>query len=858
MLALPDEHQPHVYDADDAVFLLRGDEAAAGNGMVDAKGGANFTDVASVGVAGGLFGAGVATGARTFNGTTQWQTRASTGTERTRMSSDSLYVGAWVKFDVVNAYQCLVALGDQANPTHMLFSLSLNNTGSLYYRWENTAGVVTGTASNFVAVAGVAYHVALVRSPPLSRKPDTCDVSIYVGDSSDRTHSRVFVARDVGLPDGGVNASWSIGAHYSTGGGVNRDALDGTLDDVLVANFAASEQFARAMFARGVRDFSVGEVVDSDFYTTYGRVLIGDVDNEGDIVDFSTALGTDWIQSYSWDESADKQSQTARIEMARNIYSATIAPLMSSNAVSNAKLLARVVIETAVVPLGMPRSAAAIYMEPRFDGFLTGVDTGKPIAVLECMDQMAALLDAWVEPDAETGTEQTHGSIGGLAIETVIQNILDENDPGILPILSVDDSGAGNRFVFTTYDTTTGAGRVHGLKVGDTVHVEGTTNYNGTDTVYAVTATTFTFTTTTGGGLAAETLVYGAATVSGRGYKNGIQTLYTPATPVGWNVLRYLLPSTKNVGQAVDDPPSQIGWVCQYRYDDNRKAFRLTLRAPDRAGSPLDTFSMRTFFTEVSRLELRRDDIRNIVVVEVNRADLADNLGRYIRRTAVAFDANSIALYGRRYCRIGVASTSRLNTLTEGQTLANNVLSDLALPLATLEGKRPYRPDFQLDDLITLSENDVHFDAALDFSAVSLRYSFTATTAQMAMTMRGAAPVGRIDRHLDMEQASGFLGGDGLAAPSTPPAPTVTAEAGRLIVTFAPPVNNLSHSWDVTEFHIGATGFTPSATSLVVAARSNYMPLSSASGVTVYVKLIHRDVMGNSSAASAQTAGTPL
>jgi hypothetical protein len=678
---------------------------------------------------------------------------------------------------------------------------------------------------------------------------------LYVSDSSTGVHSLVGIGRDKTIATHGSSGVWSVGA-YPDG----TLPFDGRIDDVHVADFAASEAYSRAMAARGARDFDVDEVEGNDFYTSYVRVLIGDEDSgflEGEWHDFTNILDVDWLQTVRWSNDSDKQSQTGTVTLARNVYFASIAPLLDTNAAPTVRVMRRAMIETCIVPRGMPLSRARLYMEPRFDGFIRKLDVGPELATLELSDRLAGLQVIQIEPDPDSGQDQKYGSNIGAAVEGQLQNIVDENDPGEFRILSIDDDGPSNAIVVQTFDETTGLGRPHGLKVGDVVHIQSTSNFNGTDDVIAaVTTETFTLTRTTAGAFAEETggLVYAA----GRHYPGGKPTIYVPTSP-GWNVYEWYIPPTKNVAQAIDDVTTQFGWVCHFRYDDNRKEFRLTLRAPDRTGSAVSQESGRSFFTKITQLTQDIDSIRSPIIVEYQRRSTTDNVGRYLRRAAAAANADSIAKYGRNVGRVGIETAHLLQSLSEAQTLADNMNSDLAEPLASLEGERPYHEVYDTDDLITFTPNDIHFSADTDFAVVYVEHTFSANSHRTTMRLRNAKPVARVERAVEMLQQSGYNPGRGLAPLPTPAAPVAAAIAGGAALSWTFPQNNLQREYDTTEIHLStSTGFSPSAATLIGVTRGSAFPVMNLSGgTTYYVKLVHRDAMGNVASASPQTSVTP-
>lgn len=113
---------------------------------------------------------------------------------------------------------------------------------------------------------------------------------------------------------------------------------------------------------------------------------------------------------------------------------------------------------------------------------------------------------------------------------------------------------------------------------------------------------------------------------------------------------------------------------------------------------------------------------------------------------------------------------------------------------------------------------------------------------------------------MDLIDQVGITGGDGLSPLPTPPAPTLLGIANGIVIDWTMPVNAGRRRYRETEVHVStSSGFTPSALTLaeVVRGKSAASLRGLAGNTTQHVKLIHRDDMGLSTTASAQSSVAP-
>src|SRR5206468_2125903 len=82
-------------------------------------------------------------------------------------------------------------------------------------------------------------------------------------------------------------------------------------------------------------------------------------------------------------------------------------------------LVRAITIETATTPIGVLPGASNFKL--KFKGTTGTVNFGSSPVVVECRDEGGLLVDRWVE------TKKQYGSLAGVPIETVMQQILDDN-----------------------------------------------------------------------------------------------------------------------------------------------------------------------------------------------------------------------------------------------------------------------------------------------------------------------------------------------------------------------------------------------------------------------------------------------
>jgi len=139
----------------------------------------------------------------------------------------------------------------------------------------------------------------------------------------------------------------------------------------------------------------------------------------GTLEDFTALLGYDWVVGVECGESVDDPGQTATVYLRRDVYAASLNPMMASNRLATSiNVGRRIVISVALIPLDATVSGGD-WIEI-FRGGIDSISAASEPMTLECSDQIRTLRDTWIEAPA------TYGTTPG-AVETVMQDILDDN-----------------------------------------------------------------------------------------------------------------------------------------------------------------------------------------------------------------------------------------------------------------------------------------------------------------------------------------------------------------------------------------------------------------------------------------------
>ena len=142
---------------------------------------------------------------------------------------------------------------------------------------------------------------------------------------------------------------------------------------------------------------------------------------------------------------------------------------------------------------------------------------------------------------------------------------------------------------------------------------------------------------------------------------------------------------------------------------------------PDRAKFTADELIEEDDYLDITQLSRGVTRIRNICKVSYHDITQTPNAdGEYPIQTATAADASSQTKYGVRFCAI--QDTPQIDTLAEAQALADAVVADLSEPEALATITFPYRRTIDIEDLLQLQPNGIHFTSAQLLSIVGYRH----------------------------------------------------------------------------------------------------------------------------------------
>jgi hypothetical protein len=905
---------------DDFLFMLRCDEAAAANDLTDALAVRTMTQTANPPTAADLIGWDETTGARDFNGTTQYAGRAAATGDETLLQSGEFGFGCWLVADTLAAAMTVIEYGEFSSPetavTNVQFALQVLTSGRLRLQHENGVGVNVNTDSPTTAavvVAGQRHHVGISVGPDPTAH-DLWRVRHYLDGKC------IAQTDGVAPPTGGSTARWIVGASRAGGAAVGTPGqfFDGRLDDIVLCKFTPEHDFFRDLYGAGVRDFEPSQfqnasgIQNYDESEAYFRVLIEtDVSEFTEIakvnltdVDLSDIADINFIRGIRLNDSVDALMASMMVTCHARYGFWNLSPfvpdtqqalVIGENALDGLlKPARRIKAEIAVMPAGNAGCGIDAnnpgdlhpFFQLIFDGYITSVKPDGEKCVISALDRGRALQWTNIEPD-KTGQDRTYGDAAATtSVESVLQKIVDDNDPRVFDILSIDDvAGVTLDIIVLRTSAALGEGKAHPMQSPDPIKIAGTVNFNGTFTVANTTTSTNVKTTTAPGAFAAET-VGSVTAVRTLGYFGGKPSVYTPVSP-GWNLYEFPLQASTNVLEAIDGVVNDnIGYRCRYRYDNVRRCFRLTLFDP--AASPV-FLNVNANYYAMEGLAINDERLRNTGVTEYADDGNLDPVNERPRYLVSSRDVSSIREFGRRYFRIAVGAQSLVTRSNEAQTLTDNVVDTLKRPDATGNCVMPltHEPDpgdagsFQGENVNNLSETTVLtsgvdglFWAAIAEVAHEIEVgAFKTTLALAKVDATMSRSISRRSSYTELIAQRGAVPSMGTLKGITPSAPTVSYLGAlnairTVLVKWSWPWTqkgrvDLNRAYDGTEIHrhdnTGAgAAFVPDSTTLIGVVRGTHLLVASnttwAAATTYQVKLVHRDRLRGRSAASAATA----
>lgn len=471
-------------------------------------------------------------------------------------------------------------------------------------------------------------------------------------------------------------------------------------------------------------------------YATRLRVFVAD--ELGNLRNVSTLNGEDFLEGAQISESVDEQIATCSISLLREIFRFSLSPMIETSAPNNLTgsysplvFLGRlVVVEAQLAPAGGKDVGE---WREIFRGTIDRADPAGETIAIECSDQLARYRDHFIGFDRVYGTSlQTDSRIPN-GVRVFANGTAYNLDELVQPTVS-----NGKIYRVTTAGTT--AAIANGAAIVEPAWgaAIGSTCSSGT--------VVFTAQAFEQSSVAIETVIQQILNDAAREGGFAAATVSVPASP-GFQITPYIVERGETL-EAIEKLTGLIGWVLRFRWDA-ALGFALTLYEPNRAGAAAaHTFSADQI-VDVTRAELDRSYLRNVVRLWWHDAADLTSGGLPRRKLVELKDAASIAKFGQeRAIEISERETSPIDTLAEANALATAILSDLSDPKLDGEIVVDFFPFAQLDDVFTFGANATHFSSAQSLAVVSIVHSFSNGEGSTSLGVRGK-PSGGFQRWID-------------------------------------------------------------------------------------------------------------
>jgi hypothetical protein len=425
-------------------------------------------------------------------------------------------------------------------------------------------------------------------------------------------------------------------------------------------------------------------------FATHLRVTV-------DSQDMTDLEGLDWVDNATVNGSGDKAVGTAVVSFRRRFDHLSLATLMDGSKLNASGTIIdigqSIEIEAAITPPdAKPVTGEWVSV---FKGQILKPDWSGDVIRCDCDDLGGVLERTFIE------VQRLYGTVSGDPVEDVMQDILDDNSTGVT-LYSITGTG-GTPFqpadspgwVITKYKqskrSVLTALRELAIQIGWEVRYR----YNSSVGDWVLTfydpgrelraRGTLTL---TGNPTAAQTFVVNATTITARASGAGADefNIGASATVTAANIVATLNADSESanlnawrVGDAV-----VIEWIA-VGTAGNSIVFTeaLTNATADGGGTLGGTVAGRSMgaadftfgaanYERMTRMATSLLEIRNAIKVVISDAE---NSGQ--RTGIVRTDATSIAKVGRFYMEIQEATSSQIDTISEGSTLANAALEDL-------------------------------------------------------------------------------------------------------------------------------------------------------------------------------------
>lgn len=860
-----------VLGTDDCLAFWRCNEGAASSNFTDAVGTYTLTQHGNPSVVASLF-AGTTTGARSIS-STKWADVASDAAMRALFGMSTTPSEGYT-FECLfsckglpssGQYETLFCLSAyEATPTsagNVLASLRITDAGKLQWRAQkNTATDITVLGTKTISTQ-VTYYcaVAVSQDPADSAK---LRVRIYLAPAIPSTSSLIEFGKFLDIQTDGVDKPTGGGSAIFALHGCWRDSADGGVtpgskgsdltifDDVRVLKYAASEDALRDSYARCFRGFDENRIIESNQYASRVDVQVETAD--GAWVSLSDAFGYDFVSDVSVGMSADDDTMSANITLARQIYRYDLSPYAEGSRFNNLGGAYEPLIQgrrrLKVLSSITPRGWENVGYEERciFEGFIDEVNpaanNAEGISVV-CRGLDAAMQDTFIKQDRD---------YDGDDLETVLQNVISDNEPTKLSPLflfvrdasgfatsdykqeqtqlsealsTLADAAAGMTIRFEWDD----ARQQHRLTLRDVPREDA---WDGTNQARVLTAD--------------EILEISDMTEIVSDVRNDVTVTYLQG------VLNKTISSIDNSG-----PSNQIEITTS-------TAHGLVAGNKFRVGGTTNYNCSYTVLLVPSTTTIRTVETLAGSVASESTGTIfhTDDEGNPFVQTIAAEDAASIARYGRMSAQIVEGAESVIDTAEEATAFLTSILSDLADPFANISITIPFDPRLELYDIVQIN-GDLRLpnDEDIGASIVNIEHAFSLDNgAQTRLQLRGRGPIGRRTRWLERlvgrltgrpqisTFSEGIQGGvalDGIGRGAR--ARWTQARRGK------------ENAFDQARVYVStSTGFVPNLDNIHSIVRGNSVVLSNLTPeVPNYIVLQPVDQYGNVGPHSSEVAYTP-
>lgn len=405
-------------DQPDVAAYFKFDESTGA--AVDATTAANnLGATGSPGSALSLFDA-AADGSRTFDGSTTHFHNAVAGDWGDWSDLEELSVSLIFSPDVVSGTQTLFHVGGGTTVNRPRIDLlntgeirvSHPSSGSVQEACGVTAGGTYLLLASFRKVSALDYRAEIFCVDLEDR-----DAEIFYKESSDLT----FASKSTGSSN-----EITVGARCVTASTTFDQFFDGTMDDLCLWNSRLGMGAFRELALNYSSRFDEDDLYDRGNYTVHLKVEVED--ENGAMQDLTNIEGQDYLVSFEYGKDLDTVTSDATVTVRRQFYKKNLAPWMTGSPLYGTSealidLTREVRALVAVVPADTQPTNRDFLEQWR--GFVDAIAWGEETMDVKCRGQYSALDDNFIESDGELA----YGSDVGVDAETVMQSIINDNDP---------------------------------------------------------------------------------------------------------------------------------------------------------------------------------------------------------------------------------------------------------------------------------------------------------------------------------------------------------------------------------------------------------------------------------------------